>query len=62
VRIHDKEVLTYLSILSHLDDFTKGVLARRHIIFYLSLTLVALFLDVSLGRLSALERMNMKEH
>ena len=39
-----KEVLTYLSILSHLDDFTKGVLATSHIIFYLSLTLVALFL------------------
>lgn len=39
-----KEVLTYLSILSHLDDFTKGVLATSHIIFYLSLMLVALFL------------------
>src|SRR3989441_4195629 len=39
-----QEALTYLSILSHLDDFTKGVLATSHIIFYLSLTLVALFL------------------
>jgi len=39
-----KEVLTYLSILSHLDDFTKGVLATSHVVFYLSLTLVALFL------------------
>jgi ABC-2 type transport system permease protein len=39
-----KEVLTYLSILSHLDDFTKGVLATSHIIFYLSLMLIALFL------------------
>jgi ABC-2 type transport system permease protein len=39
-----KEVLTYFSILSHLDDFTKGVLVTSHIIFYLSLTLVALFL------------------
>ncbi len=39
-----KEVLTYLSILSHLDDFTKGVLATSHIVFYLSLMLVALFL------------------
>ena len=39
-----KEVLTYLSILSHLDDFMKGVLSTSHIIFYLSLMLLALFL------------------
>jgi ABC-2 type transport system permease protein len=41
---NSKEVLSYLSILSHLDDFMKGVLATSHIIFYLSLMLVALFL------------------
>ncbi len=39
-----REVLTYLSILSHLDDFMRGILATSHIIFYLSLMLVALFL------------------
>src|SRR2546421_284950 len=39
-----KGLLTYLSILSHLDDFMKGVLSTSHIIFYLSLILVALFL------------------
>lgn len=39
-----KGVLTYLSILSHLDDFMKGVLASSNIIFYVSLMLVALFL------------------
>lgn len=39
-----KAVLTYLSILSHLDDFLKGVLDTSHIIFYLSLMLVAMFL------------------
>jgi ABC-2 type transport system permease protein len=39
-----KGVLTYLSILSHLDDFMKGVLSTTHIIFYLSLMLIALFL------------------
>jgi gliding motility-associated transport system permease protein len=39
-----KSLLTYLSILSHLDDFMKGVLSTSHIIFYLSLMLVALFL------------------
>ena len=39
-----KEVLTYMSILSHLDDFMKGVLSTSHVIFYLSLMLIALFL------------------
>src|SRR6185295_12312099 len=39
-----KDVLTYLSILSHLDDFMKGVLSTSHVIFYLSLMLVALFM------------------
>jgi ABC-2 type transport system permease protein len=39
-----KGILTYLSILSHLDDFMKGVLSTTHIIFYLSLMLIGLFL------------------
>ena len=39
-----KDVMTYLSILSHLDDFMKGVLATSNIIFYLSLMLLGLFL------------------
>src|SRR5437867_12783472 len=39
-----KAVLTYLSILSHLDDFTKGVLSTSHIIFYMSLMFVSLSL------------------
>src|SRR5436309_3844606 len=39
-----KAVLTYLSILNHLDDFMKGVLSTSHIIFYMSLMLVSLFL------------------
>ena len=39
-----KDVLTYLSILSHMEDFMKGVVATSHIIFYLSLTVSALFL------------------
>lgn len=39
-----KALLTYLSILSHLDDFMKGVLSTSHIIFYVSLMLVGLFL------------------
>src|SRR5437870_651618 len=41
---NSKAVLSYLSILSHLDDFMKGVLSTSHIIFYMSLMLVALFL------------------
>jgi len=40
----NKSLLSYLSILSHLDDFMKGILSTSHIIFYLSLMLGALFL------------------
>jgi gliding motility-associated transport system permease protein len=39
-----KGVLTYLSILSHLDDFMKGVLSSSNVIFYVSLMITALFL------------------
>ena len=39
-----KAVLTYLSILNHLNDFLGGVIATSHIIFYLSLILVGVFL------------------
>jgi len=39
-----KAVLTYLSILNHLNDFFAGVIGTSHIIFYASLTLVGLFL------------------
>jgi ABC-2 type transport system permease protein len=39
-----KAVLEYLSVVNHLNDFMKGVIATSHIIFYLSLTLVGLFL------------------
>lgn len=39
-----KSVLTYLDIRSHLDDFMRGVLSTSHVIFYLSLMIVGLFL------------------
>lgn len=39
-----RAVLTYLSILNHLNDFFQGVIATSHIIFYMSLILVGLFL------------------
>jgi ABC-2 type transport system permease protein len=39
-----KPILEYLSVIGHLDDFMKGVIATSNIIFYLSLMLVGLFL------------------
>ena len=39
-----RAVLEYLSVINHLNDFMKGVIATSHIIFYLSLMLIALFL------------------
>ena len=39
-----KDVLTYLSVIGHLDDFIKGVIDTSHIIFYLTFALVGLFL------------------
>jgi ABC-2 type transport system permease protein len=39
-----REVLTHLSILGHLDDFLAGVLAVSHVVFYLSLMTLGLFL------------------
>jgi ABC-2 type transport system permease protein len=37
-------ILSYLSVFQHLEDFMSGVIGTSHIIFYLSLTLVGLFL------------------
>ena len=37
-------ILTYLSVFEHLDDFLNGVISTSHIIFYVSLTLIGLFL------------------
>jgi ABC-2 type transport system permease protein len=39
-----KTVLEYLSVINHLQDFMKGVIGTSHVIFYLSLMLLALFL------------------
>lgn len=38
------DVIGYLSIIDHLEDFLKGVLASKHVIFYLSLMTFGLFL------------------
>ena len=38
------EVIRYLSVLNHYEDFTKGVLDSQHIVFYLSFIFLGLFL------------------
>jgi ABC-2 type transport system permease protein len=37
-------VLTYLSITQHLDDFTRGVLDTKHLVYYFSFIAFGLFL------------------
>jgi ABC-2 type transport system permease protein len=39
-----KSVISYLSVISHLDDFIKGVIDTTHIIFYVTFAFVGLFL------------------
>jgi ABC-2 type transport system permease protein len=39
-----KEVVTYLSVISHLDDFIKGVIDTSHVIYYLTFAFLGLFL------------------
>jgi gliding motility-associated transport system permease protein len=39
-----KDVLSYLSIIGHLDDFIKGVIDSSHVIYYLTFAFVGLFL------------------
>jgi ABC-2 type transport system permease protein len=39
-----KDVINYLSITSHLDDFIKGVIDTSHVIYYLTFAFVGLFL------------------
>jgi len=38
------KVLGYLSIIDHLDDFSKGVIDTTHVIYYLSFITFGLFL------------------
>ena len=39
-----KSVINYLSVISHLDDFIKGVIDTSHIIYYATFAFVGLFL------------------
>ncbi len=39
-------VVNYISLLEHMEDFARGVVDTRHIVFYLSLTVLFLFLTL----------------
>ena len=39
-----KNVLSYLSVIGHLDDFIKGVIDTSHLIFYLTFLFLGLFM------------------
>jgi ABC-2 type transport system permease protein len=41
-----RTIYEYLSITGHFDDFTKGVLDTRHVVYYLSFIAFGLFLTV----------------
>jgi gliding motility-associated transport system permease protein len=39
-----QQVLNYLSITDHLDDFTRGIIDTKHLVYYLSFIVFGLFL------------------
>ena len=39
-----KRAIGYLNLLDHMDDFAKGIVDTRHLVYYLSATLLFLFL------------------
>ena len=41
-----QEILNYLSITDHLDDFTRGVIDTKHLVYYLSFISFGLFLTM----------------
>lgn len=42
------EILGYFSFLNHYEEFTKGIIDTKHIIFYISIIFINLFLTVRL--------------
>jgi ABC-2 type transport system permease protein len=40
------QILSYLSITEHFDDFSKGIIDSKHIIYYLSFISFGLFLTL----------------
>jgi ABC-2 type transport system permease protein len=41
-----QEVISYLSVITHYDNFIKGIVSTKDVIYYLSVTATALFLAV----------------
>jgi ABC-2 type transport system permease protein len=41
-----QEILNYLSITDHLDDFTRGVIDTKHLVYYLSFISFGLYLTM----------------
>ncbi|MCC7123984.1 MAG: ABC transporter permease subunit [Acidobacteria bacterium] len=41
-----QSVLTYLSLVEHFDDFAKGIIDTKHVIYYLSVIATGLFLTM----------------
>ena len=39
-----REVLDYLGITNHLEDFTRGIIDTKHVVYYVSLITFSLFL------------------
>ena len=39
-------ILSYLSITEHFEDFSRGVLDTKHVVYYLSFTVFGLFLTL----------------
>ena len=43
-RTDRRAVLSFLSITEHLDDFTRGIIDTKHVVYYLSFITFGLFL------------------
>jgi ABC-2 type transport system permease protein len=41
-----QQVLNYLSIIDHFDDFTRGVIDTKHLVYYVSFIAFGLFLTM----------------
>ena len=41
-----QDVLNYLSITDHLDDFTRGVIDTKHLVYYISFISFGLYLTM----------------
>ena len=41
-----QDILNYLAVMDHLEDFTLGVLDTRHLVYYLSVIVLGLYLTV----------------